>query len=648
LILLFALSPEKPSMKTNFATAEASSPLFFKTTRSACAVALLISLAACGGGGGGGGGGFAGFPAAGGGNPPASDPPAASTPVTFSGTAASGLPLVGTVTVKDAKGVTKTVALVDGNYNIDVSGMTAPFVFRAEGTVGGERTVIHSAATAADANGTINITPLTDLVVANIAGRLAEQYFDGGEFASLTADELKAESDGLKAKLLPVLLALGVDASIDLLRTAFTPLSSALDKALDVLRVSVDPATNVATITNIVTQQQIADDLAVKAAAETSTTPLSGDGMGTAADDITLIRKVLSDFVGKFANGLPAPAELLPLMTDGSNPATGTYGFRSSDLNAAQFAGDAASDPSLVGASFTDVVIQRINYTIDANNTSPRAYVEFTHKDKNGVAFSNNQSMQIVKGTDGTWRLRGDGRVLDINPHIHATKEKATGCVSSSLQFAIQDTNTGNSGNVASVVVTGPGLPVGGLRHMRPSGGGDWPIQGSPNNNYYYLTSNCSGLSTAGLSDSAIAAISATPEYTFTAYESDGSTVAKFSGFDIVYKHRFHGRPMTLAEAAAATYPGFSTTPALASYAGGSDFAVSATDLNPGFAAEFFLNLASGPSASAEDRADVAPSAAGTASKTFNLPAQGSIVFRNMYVSTYDANWRELALRDQN
>jgi len=358
--------------------------------------------------------------------------------------------------------------------------------------------------------------------------------------------------------------------------------------------------------------------------------------------------KVLSDFVGKFANGLPAPAELLPLMTDGSNPATGTYGFRSSDLNAAQFAGDAASDPSLVGASFTDVVIQRINYTIDANNTSPRAYVEFTHKDKNGVAFSNNQGMQIVKGTDGTWRLRGDGRVLDINPHIHSTKEKATGCVSSSLQFAIQDTNTGNSGNVASVVVTGPGLPVGGLRHMRPSGGGDWPIQGSPNNNYYYLTSNCSGLSTAGLSDSAIAAISATPEYTFTAYESDGSTVAKFSGFDIVYKHRFHGRPMTLAEAAAATYPGFSTTPVLASYAGGSDFAVSATDLNPGFAAEFFLNLASGPSAGAQDRADVAPSAAGTASKTFNLPAQGSVVFRNMYVSTYDANWRELALRDQN
>ncbi|RTQ37318.1 hypothetical protein EJP69_06195 [Variovorax gossypii] len=634
-------------MNTNFATPAASGRSFFKTTRCACAVALLISLGACGGGGGGGGGGFAGFPAAGGSsNPPASDPPAASAPVTFSGTAASGLPLVGTVTVKDAKGATKTEPLVDGNYKIDVSGMTAPFVFRAEGTVAGERVVIHSAATAADVNGTINITPLTDLVVANIAGRLASQYFDGGEFASLSADELKAESDALKAKLLPVLQAMGVDASIDLLRTAFTPLSSALDKALDVLRVSVDPATNVATITNIVTQQQISDDLAVKAAAEPAAAPMSGSGMDTAADDIVAIRKVLADFVGKFATGLPAPSQLLSLMTDGTNPVTGTYGFRFSDLSASQFANETATDTSLVGASFTDVVIQRINYTIDANNTSPRAYVEFTHKDKNGIAFSNTQGMQIVKGTDGAWRLRGDGRVLDINPHMHATKEKATGCVSSSLQFEIQDTNTSNSGNVASVVVTGPGLPAGGLRHVRPSGGGAWPIDGSSTYNYYYLTSNCAGLPNAGLGDSAIAALPATPEYTFTAYESDGTTVAKFNGFDIIYRHRFHGRPLTLAETAAVSYPAFSTTPALSSYVGGSDFAISATGLNAGFAAQFFLNLMAGPSAGATDRADVAPSATGTASKTFNLPAQGSVYYRNMFVSTYDSNWREIVLRD--
>ncbi|MGJ7524711.1 hypothetical protein [Variovorax sp. GB1P17] len=638
-------------MKTN-STTPAASTQFYRTTRCACAVALLISLVACGGGGGGGGGGFAGFPVGGGNTPPpASDPPAVAQG--FSGTAAAGLPLSGSVTVKDAKGATKTVPLsTDGSYKVDVTGMTGPFVFRAEGTVGGQRTVIHSAATSADANGTINITPLTDLVVANIAGRLADKYFDGGDFGSLTADQLKAESEGLKAKLLPVLLAMGVDASIDLLRTAFTPLSSALDKALDVLRVSVDPATNVATITNIVTQQQLVDDLAVKAAAETATTPMSGAGMATAADDITLIRKVLSDFTGKFANGLASPGDLTPLLTS-TDPVTGAYDFRSSDMTATDFVNESVADVNLVGASFADVVIQKINYTIDANNQSPRAFVEFTHKDKNGVAFSNNQGMQIVKGTDGTWRLRGDGRVLDLNPHVQAIKDNATGCVSSAFQFLIQDTNTNNSGNIASVVVTGPGLPSGGLRHMRPSLGGYWPLQGSSNNNFFYLTSNCSSNNLppgfVAMSDSDIAAIPASPEYTFTAYLSDGVTVAQRGGFDIIYKHRFHGRPLTLAETSAVAFPAFTTTPALSSYSGGSDFTISATGLNPGFAAEFFLNLTTGPTASATDRVDLAPASAGTASKTFNLPAaSGPVVYRNMFVSTYDANWRDIVVRAQN
>lgn len=638
-------------MTTNSATPAVSHP-FFKATRSACAVALLVSLAACGGGGGGGGGGFAGFPVAGGNtNPPATEPPAPDQPgviaLKFSGTAAAGLPLTGSVTVKDAKGATKTVPLVDGHYDIDVTGMTGPFVFRAEGLVGGQRTVIHSAATAADANGTINITPLTDLVVANIAGRLAALYFDGGDFSGVSADQLKAESDALKAKLLPVLLALGVDASIDLLRTAFTPLSSALDKALDVLRVSVDPATNVATITNIVTQQQITDDLAVKAAQDAGTTPLSDAGLATAADDIVAIRKVLSDFVGKFATGLPATAELRPLLTDSNNAVTGTYGFRSSDLNAMQFLNDAVTDSNLVGASFTDVVINRINYTIDANNTSPRAFVEFTHRDKNGVAFSNNQGMQIVKGTDGAWRLRGDGRVFDLNPRIQASKDLGSGCVSTLLNFNIEDLTDTNSGNVASVVVTGPALPSGGIRYLRPSAGGFWSLEGTPGNSNYTLASNCGGLQNAGLSDATIAALPATPEYTFTAYETNGTTVAKFSGFDIVYRHAFHARPLTLAEAVAASYPSFTSTPALADYAGGTGFAVSATGLNPGFAAEFYLQLAASPTANVNEQADVAPSSAGAASKTFNLPSQGPTSMKYTFVSTKDANWRELVLHDQ-
>ena len=83
-----------------------------------------------------------------------------STKQEISGTAAAGAPIVGKVTVKDAKGVQKTVDIAaDGKYSVDVSGMTAPFVFHAYGKVGGRDVSLVSAATSEDINKTINITP---------------------------------------------------------------------------------------------------------------------------------------------------------------------------------------------------------------------------------------------------------------------------------------------------------------------------------------------------------------------------------------------------------------------------------------------------------------------------------------------------------
>ena len=79
-----------------------------------------------------------------------------STKQEISGTAAAGAPIVGKVTVKDAKGVQKTVDIAaDGKYSVDVSGMTAPFVFHAYGKVGGRDVSLVSAATSEDINKTI-------------------------------------------------------------------------------------------------------------------------------------------------------------------------------------------------------------------------------------------------------------------------------------------------------------------------------------------------------------------------------------------------------------------------------------------------------------------------------------------------------------
>ncbi|MBC7992691.1 MAG: hypothetical protein H7Z15_05545 [Rhizobacter sp.] len=72
------------------------------------ACALSIWLAGCGGGG----------------DDPAPPPAAA---ITLSGVAATGLPMTGTVTLKDALGATRTTAIgANGSYTVDTRGLTAP------------------------------------------------------------------------------------------------------------------------------------------------------------------------------------------------------------------------------------------------------------------------------------------------------------------------------------------------------------------------------------------------------------------------------------------------------------------------------------------------------------------------------------------
>ena len=596
----------------------------------AVAGAGLLTIYGCGGGGGGGG--------------DVATTTTVTPTLTISGTAAAGLPLVGTVTVKDSRGVSRSTPIVaNGAFSVDVTGLTAPFLFRAEGNVGGRSYIIHSAASAADANGTINITPLTDLIVANIAGQLAETYFNGGNFSGMTKTELDAETASLKAKLLPVLTAMGVDSSIDLLRTAFSPLSSALDKALDVISVSVDPVTNVATITNLVTQQQITDNLATKAAAETAATPLDGAGMATAADDLTLIRKALSDFSAKFATGLPAPGSLLPLLTS-TDPVTGTYNFRHGDMAAAAFTNQIAANGNLVGGSFTNVTIRKIDYVITPSNTSPRAFVEFDVINKDGIGLDHQKNMQLVKGTDGVWRLRGDGRVLDTYGNAHIVKDGLANCVMTGLEFGFQDLNSGNSANVAYVMVTGPGLPSGGLKYERSLSGDNWTIQNAGNQNggrYYRMASNCGGAGAVGMSDAQIASIPGDAVYTLTGYTS-GDVVAQFGGFDIQYRERIQRRPMTLTEAAAATFPAITTSTPLSTYGGGA-MTISATGTDPGRYVWFYLGLTDSLFATTSAEADAIPTAGGAASASLSLtPVTGPYTHREIRVESHDAYWRNL------
>ena len=339
---------------------------------------VLIALTGCGGGGGGG----------------ETPPPPADT---LSGTAAAGAAIIGQVTVKGSAGNVVTALIeANGNYNVDVSTLTAPYMLRAEGTVGGRNYELHSYAETSDIGGTVNITPFTDLIVSNAAGQIASSYFDAGDFSSLTTAEIEAQETALQAKLQDVFDDLGVDAAVDLLHTTFSADHTTLDAALDLVRITVDSGTNVATITNVIDDTELFDNV-------TDTTDNTGvlevltADLGTVQSDYEAIAARIADFSGLFAAGLPNSSQLDPFLASD---------FLDSGRGRAQFITFVSTTPQFVGIGFTNVTIEALN------QTAGTATVSF-HISLNGIADPKSGSFEMAKN-GGVWETRGNQEIVDI------------------------------------------------------------------------------------------------------------------------------------------------------------------------------------------------------------------------------------------
>lgn len=461
-----------------------------------------MALAACGGGGG--------------------TAPAAAT--TVSGVAAAGAAIIGSVTIKDSTtpiARTKTVPIAaDGKYTVDVSDMKAPYMVRADGYVGGNEYHLFSAATQTDVGGTINITPLTDLIVANIAGSIAQTYFDSGNFSSLTSAQMTAQSDALKAKLLPVLQAVGVSSSIDLLRASFSTDHTGLDAALDVLRVTTDTNTGVATITNIITQQQMTSDTTTGTytGALTDTT-----GVAAGVTDIQAISDGFNKFSSLFATSLPSDTN--PTLLALFDSAT----FMQEGQTLAAFLTQITTDKSMIGISFAKISIQSLD-------TATGTAVVALDVMQNGKAANDGpKPFHMIKKTDGKWYMQGDQYIahVKVEPvaeyHVFDTGTP----ISTGLRLDIED--RGGKG-ISSAVVTGAGLPTGGVTIINNIASHYFEIQGQNGGNLYSMT------------DTAIGAIADTGEiYTVTLYI--GTTPAA------TYTEKLKKRPYLNTELTPASFP---------------------------------------------------------------------------------------------
>jgi len=159
-------------------------------------------------------------------------------PSTLTGTAATGAPIDGTVFVKDAKGVEKSIATnVDGSFKLDVPGMTPPYLLKIMPSTGPE---LYSYASQ---NGqTVNLTPTTSTAMFLAYGKsdLNTLYvaWDGTGVTSAAVDDAEAV---VRANLEAEMTAQGVDAaSFNLFTSAFSANSTGFDAVMDDLVVTLD------------------------------------------------------------------------------------------------------------------------------------------------------------------------------------------------------------------------------------------------------------------------------------------------------------------------------------------------------------------------------------------------------------------------
>lgn len=217
-------------------------------------VASLLVLPSCGGGGGGG----------------ESSTPAAST---LSGVAAVGTPIVnGNINVVCAAGsALVTTTNTTGAWSVTLSGQTLPCAVEVSGgTINGvsNTTPYHSIATT---TGTVNVTPLTDLMVANLAGTATPSIWFAGlrttsaPLAAITQTQVNAALTKLSAAL----SGLTPLSSTNPITTTFTPTAGNVsDDMLTALKTAL--ATNTAGVTYA--------SLLSNASTTTFTAPVAGFG----------------------------------------------------------------------------------------------------------------------------------------------------------------------------------------------------------------------------------------------------------------------------------------------------------------------------------------------------------------------------------
>ena len=187
--------------------------------------ALAASLVACGGGSG------------------TTTPASAVVSLDITGVAATGLAISGkTVEAKCAVGSGSATSSGTGSYTISIVDGVLPCVLRVTAADG---SVLHSLASGTGKTATANVSPVTNLIVANLAGADPVGFYTAFN-ATTAATVTPAAITSANSAVVSTLKAGGIDLSSvgDLITAALVPATgttagNAYDKALDALKTTL-------------------------------------------------------------------------------------------------------------------------------------------------------------------------------------------------------------------------------------------------------------------------------------------------------------------------------------------------------------------------------------------------------------------------
>lgn len=399
--------------------------------------------------------------------------------VSITGTAAAGAPIIGKVVAIDSSTPRQTFSATTsaaGAYTVNVAGGTAPFMLTVLGTSGGKVVSLNSVATAIGQ--TVNITPLTDLIVSTAAGQPG-----GAALANLCTSTVAADQTACKTALTAATTGTNLSAAVTAVTNMIAPLNGSninplngalvggsgtgMDAVLDKILVTPAPSLGaMATVTLIAVPTQQLGTVTMPATAGGATitaivTPPATaiTAATTAATALSEIQACMASFNALYATGTsPTTTQLTPFID-----ATFSMGVSSSQTAFVQMLS------TLVGLSFTPVALS--NFDITPQATAPGAWnlppvTATTASVKFLVSGGESPTWKMIKGAAytgcaGGWKVAGTGH-SDVHMIARVSKSNflAAGITySRSLPLHTQ-TNDAVADGVGSIVVTGPGLSL--------------------------------------------------------------------------------------------------------------------------------------------------------------------------------------------